>query len=30
MAEEEIWDGDLQCTNMYYYSKDLKEEGKNK
>ena len=24
MAEEEIWDGDLQCIDMYYYSKDLK------
>ena len=21
---EEIWDGDLHCTDMYYYSKDLK------
>lgn len=21
---EEIWDGDLQCIDMYYYSKDLK------
>ena len=21
---EEIWDGDLRCTDMYYYSKDLK------
>ena len=24
MADEEIWDGDLQCIDMYYYSKDLK------
>ena len=23
--DEEIWDGDLQCIDMYYYSKDLKE-----
>ena len=22
--DEEIWDGDLRCTDMYYYSKDLK------
>ena len=22
--EQEIWDGDLQCIDMYYYSKDLK------
>ena len=22
--DEEIWDGDLQCIDMYYYSKDLK------
>ena len=22
--DEEIWDGDLHCTDMYYYSKDLK------
>ena len=22
--DEEIWDGDLQCIYMYYYSKDLK------
>jgi len=22
--KEEIWDGDLQCTDIYYYSKDLK------
>ena len=21
---EEIWDGDLHCIDMYYYSKDLK------
>ena len=21
---EEIWDGNLQCIDMYYYSKDLK------
>ena len=21
---EEIWDGDLQCIDMYYYSKELK------
>ena len=21
---EEIWDGDLHCADMYYYSKDLK------
>ena len=24
MADEEIWDVDLQCVDMYYYSKDLK------
>jgi predicted adenine nucleotide alpha hydrolase (AANH) superfamily ATPase len=24
MADEEIWDEDLQCIDMYYYSKDLK------
>ena len=24
MADEETWDGDLQCIDMYYYSKDLK------
>ena len=23
--KEEIWDGDLPCIDMYYYSKDLKE-----
>lgn len=23
--EEEIWDGEMQCIDMYYYSKDLKE-----
>ena len=22
--DEKIWDGDLQCIDMYYYSKDLK------
>ena len=22
--DEKIWDGDLYCTDMYYYSKDLK------
>lgn len=22
--KEEMWDGDLHCTDMYYYSKDLK------
>lgn len=22
--DQEIWDGDLHCTDMYYYSKDLK------
>lgn len=22
--EEELWDGNLQCIDMYYYSKDLK------
>ena len=22
---EKIWDGDLQCIDMYYYSKDLKQ-----
>ena len=27
---EEIWDGDLQCIDMYYYSKDLKKDRKNK
>ena len=25
---EEIWDGDLHCTDMYYYSKDLKKKMK--
>ena len=25
---EEIWDGDLQCIDMYYYSKDLKKAKK--
>ena len=25
---EEIWDGDLNCTDMYYYSKDLKKKMK--
>ena len=24
---EEIWDGDLHCTDMYYYSKNLKKNG---
>ena len=24
--EEEIWDGDLLCTDIYYYSKELKSE----
>ena len=27
--DEEIWDGDLQCIDMYYYSKNLKK-GKEK
>ena len=26
--DEEIWDGDLHCTDMYYYSKDLKKKMK--
>jgi hypothetical protein len=26
--DEEIWDGDLQCIDMYYYSKDLKKREK--
>lgn len=26
--DEEIWDGDLQCIDMYYYSKDLKKAKK--
>ena len=26
--DEEIWDGDLQCIDMYYYSKDLKKTKK--
>jgi len=26
--DEEIWDGDLQCIDMYYYSKDLKKKLK--
>ena len=26
--DEEIWDGDLQCIDMYYYSKDLKKKMK--
>lgn len=26
--DEEIWDGDLHCTDMYYYSKDLKKTKK--
>ena len=25
--DKEIWDGDLQCIDMYYYSKDLKEKA---
>ncbi|MCI8411996.1 MAG: GNAT family N-acetyltransferase, partial [Clostridia bacterium] len=27
--DEEIWDGDLHCTDMYYYSKDLKKINSN-
>lgn len=26
--DEEIWDGDLQCIDMYYYSKDLKKKDR--
>ncbi len=26
--DKEIWDGDLQCIDMYYYSKDLKKTKK--